>query len=509
MAEHTDSLCNLFLKDGVTELQIPTSAMEEIVNLNLAKLARPLKGSLTGKRLIPTATLTPDYYQTVSALGIDIIGEFGLVLLDDCRSTIEHWHSLGYSFYVCSALKYLWRLGNKGGSENIASDLLKAITNLTWELESEPANSQWHEKVSSALKKCQLLFKEQQTPDYWNELQQSRQALRKILLNSPVFDPLQDGKSKLQLIDVMGLDLSVVNDARASFNKISTNFEDRDRKLLTYLYSSKPPHSSPFRGCVLKFRITAPLACCRQFWKHAVASSHVEDQLQHNECSFRYTEVTEPVFYQPDVYYRQAANNRQASGEELDRESNEVAKVLVDRNNYEAFNTYQELLKLGVSRERARDVLPPSTYTTWVWTTSLQALLNFVELRTGEGAQSEIQKYAQVCFEILQHTFPEVAALKTRPKELETEFEKLALAWKSNTAHLSSLTAIHADENYQAIIALGKPVLPSIFKSLLEVPDDWFFALAAITGTDPVPSDADYNFAVLTWLQWGHKHGYL
>ena len=63
-----------------------------------------------------------------------------------------------------------------------------------------------------------------------------------------ILDPLNDGKSKLELIDSMGGDLSVVNDARASFDKISTELSDRDAKLIDYLI--KHQHTSPFRGTV-------------------------------------------------------------------------------------------------------------------------------------------------------------------------------------------------------------------------------------------------------------------
>jgi thymidylate synthase (FAD) len=45
------------------------------------------------------------------------------------------------------------------------------------------------------------------------------------------FDPLQDGISRLDLIDSMGDDLSVVNEARASFEKVSTELSETDRGL--------------------------------------------------------------------------------------------------------------------------------------------------------------------------------------------------------------------------------------------------------------------------------------
>jgi thymidylate synthase (FAD) len=41
------------------------------------------------------------------------------------------------------------------------------------------------------------------------------------MLNSE-FDPLKDGKSRIELVGHMGTDLDVVNDARTSFEKAST-----------------------------------------------------------------------------------------------------------------------------------------------------------------------------------------------------------------------------------------------------------------------------------------------
>jgi thymidylate synthase (FAD) len=61
-------------------------------------------------------------------------------------------------------------------------------------------------------------------------------------------DPLKDGKSRIELIDSMGSDLSVVNDARASFEKSSQQLSEKDLKLINYLI--KHQHTSPFRGVV-------------------------------------------------------------------------------------------------------------------------------------------------------------------------------------------------------------------------------------------------------------------
>ena len=66
-----------------------------------------------------------------------------------------------------------------------------------------------------------------------------------------MLDPLGDGKSSLRLLDFMGNSLSVVNDARQSFDAESAEWTERDGKLLRYL--AKHHHTSPFRGVVFKW----------------------------------------------------------------------------------------------------------------------------------------------------------------------------------------------------------------------------------------------------------------
>ena len=63
-------------------------------------------------------------------------------------------------------------------------------------------------------------------------------------------------------------------------------------------------------------------------------------------------------------------------------------------------------MELGVGREQARGVLIPSVYTSWVWTVSLQALLHFINLRRGAGAQSEIGAFAQAIAELITPIVP-------------------------------------------------------------------------------------------------------
>ncbi len=72
---------------------------------------------------------------------------------------------------------------------------------------------------------------------------------------------------------------------------------------------------------------------------------------------------------------------------------------------------------MGVGREQARGVLIPAVYTSWVWTVSLQALLNFISLRMGAGAQSEIGAYATAILELIEPIVPSaIAAWENKAK---------------------------------------------------------------------------------------------
>ena len=218
-------------------------------------------------------------------------------------------------------------------------------------------------------------------------------------------DPLNDGKSRIELLNSMGNDLSIVNDARASFEKSSDSLNDKDIKLINYLIKHK--HTSPFRGVVFKFKVKAPLYICRQWWKHVIASNHNDEQLGWNEKSFRYVAIDDSnEFYIPQTFRKQSKNNKQATISSLEQELNNTAIAIYQEQCQNSYQAYTKLLELGVGREQARGILVPSVYTSWVWTVSLQALLNFIGLRLGAGAQSEIGAYAQAIVELIEPIVP-------------------------------------------------------------------------------------------------------
>jgi hypothetical protein len=110
----------------------------------------------------------------------------------------------------------------------------------------------------------------------------------------------------------------------------------------------------------------------------------------------------------------------------------------------------------------------------------------------------------------------EIMAMPTTLEETraahERRFRRLAATWKAETELVSKVTKRILHPAYQKIIGMGEPAIPLILKDLSEHgPDDWFWALTAITDDNPITEDisGDMQAMAEAWLQWGRKAGYL
>lgn len=84
-----------------------------------------------------------NYYQEISPLGKPIIekliigSKIKVNLKQECRLVIYELETdHGWGFNLCSALKYLWRLGEKPGA-SIQGDCRKVVEYLQWEIEAD------------------------------------------------------------------------------------------------------------------------------------------------------------------------------------------------------------------------------------------------------------------------------------------------------------------------------------------------------------------------------------
>lgn len=243
---------------------------------------------------------------------------------------------------------------------------------------------------------------------------------------------------KAEYIDHMGDDLSVVNAARVSFDKVSSLVWDdenvgnytlrpEDAKLIHYLargMSSKAreqiiqealeaetrevlldcmarldaePHWTPFAHTSISLRMQAPVPIRTQCFKH-------KQGLVENEESRRYISST-PKLFVPDEF-RSAPTNGAKQGSGGVHPQSEMWKIPYMAQCREAIGLYESMVRSNVCPEQARFVLPQGCEVQWIWTGNLYAFANFYNKRTDAHAQKEIQDLARMVGDIIQPLFP-------------------------------------------------------------------------------------------------------
>lgn len=188
---------------------------------------------------------------------------------------------------------------------------------------------------------------------------------------------------KVDLIDHMGSDLTVVNAARVSFDKTSSTLDNKDIKLINYL--ARHNHWSPFSHCFVQFRVKAPIFIARQLAKHQVG-------LSWNEVSRRYVD-SPPEFYEPDTWRGKPENVKQGSDGQA--KSQYFPNLYLGDVTELALNNYDKMIVQGVAPEMARMVLPQNMYTEWYWSGSLYAFSRVCKLRLDKTSQIEVQDIAR------------------------------------------------------------------------------------------------------------------
>ena len=250
---------------------------------------------------------------------------------------------------------------------------------------------------------------------------------------------------KVQLVDYMGSDLSVVNSARVSFNKKSEaesseikkvelygsgdtlislpTLKKRDEKLIRYL--ARHNHWTPFAHTCITFHIKAPMFVARQLQKHQIG-------LVWNEVSRRYIKE-DPEFYIPEEWRYQAENVKQGSSDEFIKDDDLDVKIKKEYNNEydwsddlvltpseiaeDSKSTYKTLLDIGICPEQARMVLPQNLYTEWYWTGSLFAFARVCKLRCAKDTQKESRDIANQIFDLCSEVYPVSWKYLTEKKE--------------------------------------------------------------------------------------------
>lgn len=243
-------------------------------------------------------------------------------------------------------------------------------------------------------------------------------------------------------MDHMGTDLTVVNAARASFDKESEwdymlGFSDEhrtlkpaDAKLIRFLargyrtgewdaliadllvagcdsepetiertlleFKNKAQHWAPFAHPQLQMRVQMPIFLARQMVKHQVGGVW-------SEVSRRYVS-DEPEFWFPEVWHTRPEDVKQGAGTAHEYSGAWGASAREHTKNCLAF--YTGAVASGVAPEEARIILPQNTMTTVVWTGSLLFWARVCTQRLDGHAQLAAQELAAKIEYIVQPRFP-------------------------------------------------------------------------------------------------------
>lgn len=179
-------------------------------------------------------------------------------------------------------------------------------------------------------------------------------------------------------------DFAVIEAARISYGKKTKKVRD-SKGLINYLVKSG--HWSPFEMVELKFYVKMPIFVARQWVRHRTANI--------NEYSGRYSEMKNE-FYTPIL-------------KDLDTPLNNSIEYCnyLEKYHEKCYKDYKYFVEeLGIPREKARCILPLSSYTEWYWKSDLKNIFNFLTQRESPHAQKEIRDYANAMHNILKGILP-------------------------------------------------------------------------------------------------------
>ena len=237
---------------------------------------------------------------------------------------------------------------------------------------------------------------------------------------------------KVEYVNHMGDDITVVNSARVSFAKFSEgvgfdeivehvdedgectlhafipNVKDGDKKLIRYL--AKHNHFTPFTHEMVTLREKVPIFVARQRFKHVVGFSY-------NEVSRRYVSDV-PDFHVPETNGWRTRPEKVKQGSSTtdfvthfkEPFMNGLTSPLLEEEYMthiiKSTRLYTEMISSGVCPEQARMVLPQSMMTEYFVTGSLYAWARAYNLRKSSTAQLEIRELADEWNRILGALYP-------------------------------------------------------------------------------------------------------
>ena len=168
-------------------------------------------------------------------------------------------------------------------------------------------------------------------------------------------------------------------------------------------YCAKHQHWSVFEQAFMTLEISTTRAIAQQILRHR--------SFTYQEFSQRYADSTLLGFEKIPLpaLRRQDTKNRQNSIDDLDPFEVQNLELQMQTLFDSSMALYEQMLKRGVAKECARNVLPLCVPTKMYMSGSVRSWIHYISLRSANGTQKEHMDIANACKDIFIEQFPIVS----------------------------------------------------------------------------------------------------
>ena len=167
-------------------------------------------------------------------------------------------------------------------------------------------------------------------------------------------------------------------------------------------YCIKHNHWSVFEQSFMTLEIETTRAIAAQILRHR-SFTYQEFSQRYADSSLLGNQIPLPELR------RQDEKNRQNSIDDLDPFEVQILEKQMQTLFDSCMALYQQMLKRGVAKECARNVLPLCTPTRIYMSGSCRSWIHYITLRSANGTQKEHMQVAEACKKVFIEQFPTVA----------------------------------------------------------------------------------------------------
>ena len=169
-------------------------------------------------------------------------------------------------------------------------------------------------------------------------------------------------------------------------------------------YCAKHQHWSVFEQAFMTLEISTTRAIAQQILRHRSFTYQEFSQRYADSSLLGFEKIPLPALR------RQDTKNRQNSIDDLDPFEVQNLELQMQTLFDSSMALYEQMLKRGVAKECARNVLPLCVPTKMYMSGSVRSWIHYISLRSANGTQKEHMDIANACKDIFIEQFPIVAA---------------------------------------------------------------------------------------------------